>query len=666
MDWPVKVRTIFFVVPLHFLTYRVFRTRGFSRPMNYLSAENLTKSYGDRTLFQNLTFGINRGDKVAIVGANGSGKTTLLSILAGAMPPDAGVVSHRKDISIGYLDQQPDLNNALTVMEVVLAGESAQLEAVRAYEHALAHPNDHAALERAMAEMEKMEAWDYEAQIRQILGELGIQDVEQSVSSLSGGQRKRVSLARVLIQNPDLLILDEPTNHLDLEAIEYLENYLNTNNGTLLMVSHDRYFLDRVCNQIAELDGGQLYTYKGNYAYFLEKKDERETAAASELAKDRNTFRRELEWMRRQPKARGTKAQYRIDAFEELKEKTSGKRNDGELDLNLRMARLGSKILEVENLSKRFGDKILLDHFNYTFKRPDRVGLIGKNGMGKTTLMNMLTGQLRPDSGKIITGGTVKFGYYTQTELDLPETQRVIDVVQDVAEVMKLANGDTITATQLLSRFLFDRSKQYDYVAKLSGGEKRRLQLLLVLVQNPNFLILDEPTNDLDITTLNVLEEFLLNFPGCVLIVTHDRYFMDRLVEHVFVMEGGGKVRDFPGNYTDYREWRDSHPKTTVAPAAKPGPATAKNQTAVPVVSSTAGAATSNGVKKKLSFREIREYETLEKEIEQLEERKAEVVALLNAGGHHEQLTEWALEIEQIDQHITEKSDRWLELAEHI
>ncbi|GAB4038723.1 ABC-F family ATP-binding cassette domain-containing protein [Spirosoma gilvum] len=631
--------------------------------MNYLSAENLTKSYGDRILFKNLTFGVNRGDKVAIVGANGSGKTTLLSILAGAIPPDAGIVSHRKDITIGYLDQQPDLNNALTVMEVVLAGESAQLDAVRAYELALAH-DDHAALERAMVDMEKLEAWDYEAQIRQILGELGIHNVEQPVSSLSGGQRKRVALARVLIQNPDLLILDEPTNHLDLEAIEYLENFLNTNNGTLLMVSHDRYFLDRVCNQIAELDNGQLYTYKGNYAYFLEKKDERETAAASELAKDRNTFRRELEWMRRQPKARGTKAQYRIDAFEDLKEKTSGRRNDGELDLNLRTTRLGTKILEVENLSKRFGEKVLLDHFNYTFKRFDRAGLIGKNGMGKTTLLNLLTSQLRPDSGKITTGGTVKFGYYTQSELNLPEEQRVIDVVQEVAEVMKLENGDTVTASQLLSRFLFDRHKQYDYVSKLSGGEKRRLQLLLVLVQNPNFLILDEPTNDLDITTLNVLEDFLLNFSGCVLIVTHDRYFMDRLVEHVFVLEGEGKVRDFPGNYTDYREWRDSQPRKSTSQNDKPSSANSKNQSPSPVVSSAT--VPTNPAKKKLSFKEIREYETLEKEIESLEQRKVEVMGLLNTGGHHEELMAWAREIEQIDQSIAEKSDRWLELAEYM
>ncbi len=632
--------------------------------MNYLSAENLTKAYGDKYLFRNLTFGLSRGDKVAIVGANGSGKTTLLSILAGAMPPDEGLVSVRKDITIGYLDQQPDLNDALTVIDVVLAGESAQLDAVRAYEHALLHDNP-GALERAMADMEKHEAWDYEAQIRQMLGELGIQDVEQLVGSLSGGQRKRVALARVLIQNPDLLILDEPTNHLDLEAIEYLENFLTTNNGTLLMVSHDRYFLDRVCNQIAELDSGQLFGYKGNYAYFLEKKVERQLAEASELAKNRNTFQRELEWMRRQPKARGTKAKYREDAFGELQEKVSGKRNTGELDLNLRTSRLGSKILEVENLSKRFGDKVLLDHFNYTFKRLDRVGLIGKNGMGKTTLLEMLTDKIRPDSGKITTGGTVKFGYYTQTELNLPETQRVIDVVQDVAEVMKMASGETITASQLLHHFLFDRQKQYDFVSKLSGGEKRRLQLLLVLVQNPNFLVLDEPTNDLDITTLNVLEEFLLNFPGCLIIVTHDRYFMDRLVDHVFVMEGEGQIRDYPGNYTDYREWRDSRPKAE----RNNGPTrsghtladTGKNQT----VQSTVSPAV-NGDRKKLSFKEIREYDTLEKEIAILEQRKAAITEQLTVGGHHEQLIGWAREIEAIDQQIAEKSDRWLELAEYI
>lgn len=631
--------------------------------MNYLSAENLAKAYGDRTLFRNINFGISRGDKIAIVGANGSGKTSLLEILAGAAPPDAGLVSVRKDITVGYLNQQPDLNEALTIMEEVLAGESDQLDAVRAYEKALLH-DDHNALEKAMNQMEKLEAWDYEAQIRQILGELGIQDVEQRVGTLSGGQRKRVALARVLIQNPDLLILDEPTNHLDLEAIEYLESFLNTSNGTLLMVSHDRYFLDRVCNQIVEMDAGQLYGYKGNYAYFLEKKAERLAVDAAEFEKNKNTFRRELEWMRRQPKARGTKAKYREDAFGELQEKVTGRRNDGELDLNLRVSRLGSKILEVENLSKRFGDKILLDHFTYTFKRQDRVGLIGKNGMGKTTLLNMLIGELRPDSGKISAGGTVQFGYYTQSELTIAENQRVIDVVQEVAEVMKLADGQTITASQLLHHFLFDRQKQYDFVAKLSGGEKRRLQLLLVLVQNPNFLILDEPTNDLDITTLNVLEEFLLNFPGCVIIVTHDRYFMDRLVDHVFVLEGQGKVRDYPGNYTDYREWRDAQPKKTSASNATKESASASHKLAP--VDLSAGKLAAPVEKKRLSFKEQREYETLESEIDTLEQRKTDVISLLNSGGHHEQLTAWANEIEQIEAQVAAKTNRWLELAEHI
>ena len=626
--------------------------------MNYLSAENLSKSYGDRTLFRTINFGISRGDKIAIVGANGSGKTSLLEILAGAAPPDDGLVSVRKDITVGYLNQQPDLNEALTILEEVLAGESLQLDAVRAYEKALTS-DDHAALEEAMNQMEKLEAWDYEAQIRQILGELGIQDVEQRVSTLSGGQRKRVALARVLIQNPDLLILDEPTNHLDLEAIEYLESFLNTSNGTLLMVSHDRYFLDRVCNQIVEMDGGQLYGYKGNYAYFLEKKAERLAIDASEFEKNKNTYRRELDWMRKQPKARGTKAKYREDAFEDLEGKVKGRRNDGELDLNLRVSRLGSKILEVENLSKRFGDKVLLDHFTYTFKRLDRVGLIGKNGMGKTTLLNMLIGETRPDSGKISAGGTVQFGYYTQTELNMADNQRVIDVVQEVAEVMKLADGQTITASQLLHHFLFDRQKQYDFVAKLSGGEKRRLQLLLVLVQNPNFLILDEPTNDLDITTLNVLEEFLLNFPGCVIIVTHDRYFMDRLVDHVFVLEGQGKVRDYPGNYTDYREWRDAQPKKN----ANVKEAASASYKLAPVNLSAAKPEASVE-KKKLSFKEQREYETLETEIEALESRKAALTEQLNTSGHHEALTAWALDIQQLEAQIAQKTDRWLALAE--
>lgn len=626
--------------------------------MNYLSAENLSKSFGDKWLFRNVTFGMSRGDKVAIVGANGTGKSTLLAILSGQMPPDEGIVSIRKDISVGFLDQQPQLDDALTVLEVVLAGDNPALTAIRQYEKALLSDKPDA-LDRAMQQMDTLQAWDYETQMKQILGQLGIHDVAQPVSTLSGGQRKRVAMAQVLIENPDLLIMDEPTNHLDLETIEWLEAYLSTNNSTLLLVSHDRYFLDRVCNQIVELDQQTLFSYKGNYAYFLEKKAERQAVFAAEVDKAKNLFRRELDWMRRQPKARGTKAQYRVDAFDDIKDKAHQRIGNDQLELNIRTQRLGSKIIELENVSKRFGDKVLLDHFTYTFRRADRIGVIGKNGMGKTTLLNMITGEMRPDSGKIVTGGTVKIGYYTQSDLVIPDNQRVIDVVQEVAEVMKLGTGETVTASQFLQHFLFDRAKQYDYVHKLSGGEKRRLQLLLVLVQNPNFLILDEPTNDLDITTLNVLEEFLINFPGCILLVSHDRYFMDRLVEHTFIFEGDGKVADFPGNYTDYRERKAIQPadrKTTEKPKSAPTPS----------VSETKPAAASEG-KRKLSFKEQREYETLEKEIEELEERKSGLLGQLNSGtGNHEELTLWAREIEQIDQQISTKSDRWLELAEYI
>ncbi|WP_234736661.1 ribosomal protection-like ABC-F family protein [Tellurirhabdus bombi] len=626
--------------------------------MNILSAENIAKSYGDKFLFRQVTFGLSRGDKVAIVGANGTGKSTMLSILAGLQPPDEGLVSTRKDITVGVLEQQPHLDDALTVLEVVLSGDNPALVAIREYEQALANEN-HQALDRAMQQMEALKAWDFETQMKQVLGVLGIHDVSQRIATLSGGQRKRVALARVLIESPDLLILDEPTNHLDLETIEWLEGYLTTQNQSLLMVTHDRYFLDKVCNQIVELDRETLFSYKGNYAYYLEKKEEREAIAAAEVDKAKNLFRRELDWMRRQPKARGTKAQYRVDAFEDIKDKAHQKLGKSELELNIRTQRIGSKIIELENVSKQFDDKVLLDHFTYTFRKADRIGIIGKNGMGKTTLLNMITGEIRPDSGKISTGGTIKIGYYTQSDLNIPENQRVIDVVQDVAEVMKLGTGETVTASQFLQHFLFDRKKQYDYVHKLSGGEKRRLQLLLVLVQNPNFLILDEPTNDLDITTLNVLEEFLLSFPGCILLVSHDRYFMDRLVEHTFVFEGNGKIRDYPGNYTDYREWKAEQPverpvverKTDEKPKAEPA-------TNAPV---------SPAAKKKLSFKEQKEYESLEKEIESLEQRKEEVIGLLNGGtGDHEQLTNWAREIEQLDQQISNKSDRWLELAEYL
>ncbi|MCU0352858.1 MAG: ATP-binding cassette domain-containing protein, partial [Cytophagales bacterium] len=522
--------------------------------MNYVSAESIGKAFSDRWLFRNISFGVSKGDKVALVGPNGIGKSTLLRILAGTMPPDEGKVSTRREITIGFLSQQPDFEPESSVLDTLFATQHPALAAIKAYEHALAHADQPDLLAEAITRMDAAEAWEFETQVRQILGTLGIHDLDQKVGSMSGGQQKRVAMARVLIERPDLLILDEPTNHLDLEAIEWLEHHLSAQAVTLLLVSHDRYFLDAVSNVIVEIDNGQLYRYQGNYAYFLEKKAEREAMQAAETEKARNLLRKELEWMRRQPKARGTKAKYRIDAFYELKEKASQTKNNAQLELSVKTTRLGNKIVELHDVSKSFGDRPLVRDFTYVFKKQDRIGIVGKNGVGKTTFLNLLTGQLMPDSGTVDRGDTTQFGYYTQQELIYKPNQRVIELVQEIAEVVTLANGQTLTASQFLNLFLFPPAKQWDLVEKLSGGEKRRLQLLRVLIKNPNFLILDEPTNDLDLTTMNVLEDFLENFGGCLLIVSHDRYFMDRLVEHLFVFEGEGRIRDFPGNYTDYRE----------------------------------------------------------------------------------------------------------------
>jgi ATP-binding cassette subfamily F protein uup len=464
-----------------------------------------------------------------------------------------------------------------------------------------------------------------------------------------------VALAKVLLEEPDLLILDEPTNHLDLTTVEWLENYLATQNTTLLVVTHDRYFLDKVCNLVVELDGGSAYPYKGNYSYFLEKKAEREEAEASEIDKARNLMRKELDWIRRQPKARGTKAKYRVDAFEDLKEKASQKKFDNQMELNVRATRLGSKIVELESVSKGFNNKQLIENFLYTFRKGDRIGIVGQNGMGKSTLLNMITGELRPDSGQVITGDTVQFGYYKQTELEFRDDQRVIDIVKDVAEVVRLGTGQTVTVSQFLQTFLFSPSKQYDFVAKLSGGEKRRLQLLLMLMKEPNFLILDEPTNDLDISSLNVLEEFLVNFPGCLMIVSHDRYFLDRLVDHLFVFEGEGKIKDFPGNYTDFREWQQEEElerkKNQVVPKKVAQPVKAEPVAAV-------------AAKRKLSFKEQKELENLPLEIESLEKDKAGLIENLNNGGSHDDLIKWSKQIEQITESLNEKEMRWLELSE--
>ncbi|MBC8109841.1 MAG: ABC-F family ATP-binding cassette domain-containing protein [Verrucomicrobia bacterium] len=622
--------------------------------MNFISAENISKNFNEKWLFKNVSTGVSQGEKVALVGQNGSGKTTLLNILAGVIVPDDGSVSVRKGISVGYLDQNPVLDEKLTVIEAVFAGKTAVLAAIRNYEKYLTEPESEA-FASALEQMEALNAWDYESNIKQILGKLGMDDFEKKISSLSGGQRKRVALAKLLIDEPDLLILDEPTNHLDLDTIEWLENLLATDNRTLLMVSHDRYFLDKVCNEIISLENGKLYRYKGNYAYFLEKKAEREMAEASELEKSKNTFRRELEWMRRQPKARGTKAQYRVDAFEELKDKVSQKKNDSSLELAVKMNRLGGKILEIEKINKSFGNQSVVKDFSYIFKKKDRLGIVGKNGVGKSSFLNLLTGNLLPDSGSISAGETVIFGYYTQSELVYKAGQKVIDVVKEIAEVITLGNGETISVSQFLTHFLFPPAVQYTPVEKLSGGEKRRLQLLKVLVKNPNFLILDEPTNDLDISTLNVLEEFLLNFGGCLLLVSHDRYFMDSLVENLFIFEGEGKIRNFNGNYSDYRNWLEEEAEEK------------KNKVEKVKNSDSKLTENQNVISKKLSFKELREYENLEQEIEDLEKQKVNLVDLLNAGSeNHEQLTNWGKELQTLEKTIVEKSDRWLKLSELV
>ena len=628
--------------------------------MNYLSAENISKNYNERWLFRGINFGILKGDKVALVGQNGTGKTTLMNILAGIIPADEGTVSIRKGISVGYLFQSPSFDESLSVMDTLFTGESPANQAIKLYEKSQLHPEDMDLLSNALELMDKYQAWDYESRVKQILGKLGIHDIERKVSELSGGQRKRVAMAKVLIEEPDFMIFDEPTNHLDLETIEWLEQTLSAQNITVLLVTHDRYFLDRVCNNIVELENGNIHTYKGNYGYFLEKKAEREVSEAASIDKAKNTLRTELEWMRRQPKARGTKSQSRVDAFYDLKDRATQTKDESKVLLNVKMSRQGSKILEIDDLSKSFGNQKIVDHFSYVFQRKDRIGIIGKNGIGKSTFLNMVTQNLKPDSGKITSGETVVYGYYTQGDLEFNPTDRVIDVVKEIAEVVTVGTGETISASAFLTHFKFDPKVQYGMVEKLSGGEKRRLQLMKVLIQNPNFLILDEPTNDLDIQTLNILEDFLMAFGGCIILVSHDRYFMDKLVEHLFVFEGNGVIRDFPGNYTDYREWADS-PEVIESQRqnAEDGRKSGGNSLSTTVEKSQT-------VKKKLSFKEQKEYDDLGKAIEQLEAKKEALTEQLNGGGSYEDLAKWAKEIEKLTDELDEKELRWLEISENM
>ncbi|MDB9929780.1 ABC-F family ATP-binding cassette domain-containing protein [Cyclobacteriaceae bacterium] len=623
--------------------------------MNYLSVERLTKSFDEKQLFEEITFGLEQGQKAALVGVNGCGKSTLLKVIAGLLHPNSGEVTFRKGISLSILTQNPEFADEDTVMQAVFSKDREELKAIRDYESALLkmekNPESEVDLSPFIEQMDALNAWDYEHQVKEILGKLGIHTLDQKMGELSGGQKKRVALAQCLVVKPHVLILDEPTNHLDLEIIEWLEEYLATQNLTLLMVTHDRYFLDRVTNEILEIDAGQIFKYHGNYSDFLQQKSEREEQQAVTVGKAKNLLKKELEWMRRQPKARGTKAKYRIDAFYDVKEKASQTVTKSEMEVNLKSDRQGKKIMEIKHISKIFDEKKVIDDFSYVFQRKERIGIVGANGAGKSTFLNILTQNLTPDLGELDIGQTTKFGYYTQDEAVFDPQMKVIEVVKEVAEFIQLADGSEVSASNLLTQFLFLPSVQYNLVGKLSGGEKRRLQLLRVLMANPNFLVLDEPTNDLDIMTLNVLEDYLDKFDGCLMIVSHDRYFMDKLVDHLFVFEGQGLIRDFPGNYTDYR-------------ATEGGIKSVKNEGQKP--SNTKKNISKEAVEspRKMTFNEKRELEQIEKELSKLENQKKAIEGALAEETDYEKLMALGIQLDQIKTHAEDKELRWLELSE--
>lgn len=620
--------------------------------MNYLSVEQIAKSYGERILFTELSFGINEGQKIGFVAKNGTGKTSLLNILSGTDVPDEGNVVFRKGLNVSFLSQEPNLDPKLTIEETIFSSENPILKIISAYEKALLHPDDTEAYQKAFDAMDAHQAWDFETTYKQVLSKLKLDDLTQKIGSLSGGQKKRLALANALLAQPDMLIMDEPTNHLDLEMIEWLEAFFAKENITLFMVTHDRYFLERVCNEIVELDEGQLYSYKGSYSYYLEKRAARIENTATETSKAKQLFKKELDWMRRQPKARTTKSKSRIDDFQEIKTRAHQRRNDHEVQLELNMERLGTKVIELHNISKSYDDKKLFEKFSYNFLKGERIGIIGNNGTGKSTFLNIMTGSTQPDSGKVVIGDTLKFGYYTQKGIRIKEGQKVIDVIREFGDYIPLKKGKQISAQQLLERFLFDRKKQYDFVDKLSGGERKRLYLCTVLIQNPNFLILDEPTNDLDIVTLNVLESFLLDFPGCLIVVSHDRYFMDKIVDHLFVFRREGVIQDFPGNYTDFRAYEDSaiKEKQVVIEAPK-----AKNDWK------------KDTSKAQLSYNEQKEYSQLERDIAKLE-RARELLqgkfATENWDG--DEINKQSVRLQEMIDAIEEKELRWLELMEKL
>ena len=615
----------------------------------YLQVDNLTKSFGDLVLFENISFGIAEGQRVGLIAKNGSGKTTLLNIIAGKEGYDSGNIVFRRDLRVDYLEQDPQYPEELTVLEACFHHGNSTVELIKEYERCM-ETEGHPGLEDLLARMDQEKAWEYEQKAKQILSQLKIRNFDQRVKQLSGGQLKRVALANALITEPDLLILDEPTNHLDLDMTEWLEDYLRRTNLSLLMVTHDRYFLDRVCSEIIEIDNQQIYQYKGNYSYYLEKRQERIEAKSVEIERANNLYRTELDWMRRMPQARGHKARYREDAFYELEKVAKQRFNNDNVKLEVKASYIGSKIFEADHLFKSYGDLKILDDFSYIFARYEKMGIVGNNGTGKSTFIKILMGQVKPDSGTVDVGETVRFGYYSQDGLQFDEQMKVIDVVQDIAEVIELGNGKKLTASQFLQHFLFTPETQHSYVYKLSGGERRRLYLCTVLMRNPNFLVLDEPTNDLDIITLNVLEEYLQNFKGCVIVVSHDRYFMDKVVDHLMVYNGQGDIRDFPGNYSDYRDWKE-------AKAQK------EKEAEKPQEEKTARVRLND--KRKMSFKEKREFEQLEKEIAELEAEKAQIEELLCSGMLSvDELTEKSKRLPEVNDLIDEKTMRWLELSE--
>jgi len=617
-----------------------------------LQVENLTRHFGEKVLFENISFSINQYQKVALIASNGAGKTSLLSIINGTEPSDGGTVTLFNQARVAYLRQEPELNENLTVFDEVYATSNEMLRTIHDYEEALESPGKNL-LSKAIERMEAINGWDYENRIKQILTRLSLANMHQPVSALSGGQKKRLSLAKTLISEPDFLILDEPTNHLDIDMIEWLEEYLTRNQITLLMVTHDRYFLNRVCDEILEMENGRLFRHKGNYEYFLEKSQERKENETQETEKARNILRTEAEWMRRMPKARTTKSKARIDSFYELKEKAANKTWERSMNLGMEGARMGKKILEVHDVSFSWGDKPILDHFGYIFKRREKIGIIGKNGSGKSTFLDIVTSGIRPQKGTVETGGTIKFGHYRQEGLTFDGQIRVIDVVKSIADIVQLSNGEKVSAAHFLNYFMFPYPMHHQFVYKLSGGEKRRLYLVTVLMQNPNFLILDEPTNDLDILTLNILEDYLASFQGCVLVVTHDRFFLDKIVDHLFVFEGNAVIKDFPGNYSQYRDWAD-HKKRQAAIAR-----------AGAVKEPSPSSAVIKPKKPGLNFKEKAELENLEKDIRLLEEEKNVLEAALGSGSLNQQdLVDMSSRFSALLSEIDSKTERWMELSE--